>query len=966
MRRLRLALALALLGCTTSFETTSLRARDAGASDAGPDVIAADRSDVDAPAGDAPEADLPAADVPADARDVADGAACGVAGRPCCAAAASACVGDTVCNEGMCVACPANTVACASACVDLRTSLRHCGRCGGACAEGQSCVGGTCTLVCPTSLNACGDRCVDLAHNASHCGRCDEACVGGAVCEGGACIVSCSPGQTVCAGGCVNTQSDASHCGGCGRACALPNAVARCAAGACGVAACDAGFGDCDNDPANGCETSLSSLTSCGRCGQRCEVTAGSAACVEGRCSVGACSEGFGDCDANPANGCETDLRRDPRNCRSCGFVCVSATGVATCTNGECGSSSVVCPANRAECGGVDPTDCEADLRSPLSCGRCGNVCALPNAENGCSGGSCTVARCMPGYGDCDSTAANGCEVDLNNSASHCGACGRACALPHAVPRCARGGCAIASCEQGFADCDGDAANGCEVDLRASVTNCGACGSRCPTANSTAACVEGQCAVGACSPGYSNCDGNVSNGCEVRTSQDVANCGTCQNACVLPNATPECSSGACRVQRCADDFANCDGSASNGCEVDLRTSVQHCGGCDQRCVVANGTGACVARSCAVGACNSGFADCDNRPGNGCETSLNTNANCGGCGRACAMGTMCTGGQCTSTCAAGTVLCGGACVDTSSSASHCGGCGAACPGRPNAVATCAAGRCGIACNAGFGDCDGDPGNGCETRLDTLSNCGRCGVACANAPNAVGYCSGGACQLTCQGTFRNCDGDATNGCEVNVASDPGNCGGCLNRCPRRPNSLPVCRQGACGIECNFGWGDCLQTAPGCETNLLGLSYRCGSCIGVCIDRTCRGGVCTRCSGTETTSCPDSVISGQDGCGIDLRTDVRHCGACGQVCPASGTRLNHATYTGSCANSACQLACEGTWRDCDGNWQNGCEVNVACDRERCGACGTQCASASVCCGGTCQPASAPSCNLSAPGCR
>lgn len=32
-------------------------------------------------------------------------------------------------------------------------------------------------------------------------------------------------------------------------------------------------------------------------------------------------------------------------------------------------------------------------------------------------------------YGDCDAAAFNGCEVDLNAGAAHCGACGRACPL---------------------------------------------------------------------------------------------------------------------------------------------------------------------------------------------------------------------------------------------------------------------------------------------------------------------------------------------------------------------------------------------------------------------------------------------------------------------------------------------------------------------------------------------------------
>jgi hypothetical protein len=39
--------------------------------------------------------------------------------------------------------------------------------------------------------------------------------------------------------------------------CSLPNATATCAGGACAVAACNAGFGDCDLSPADGCEAGL-------------------------------------------------------------------------------------------------------------------------------------------------------------------------------------------------------------------------------------------------------------------------------------------------------------------------------------------------------------------------------------------------------------------------------------------------------------------------------------------------------------------------------------------------------------------------------------------------------------------------------------------------------------------------------------------------------------------------------------
>src|SRR4051794_30853065 len=40
--------------------------------------------------------------------------------------------------------------------------------------------------------------------------------------------------------------------------------------GACAIGSCDKGWGDCDGDPANGCETNLRGTTACGQCGRTC------------------------------------------------------------------------------------------------------------------------------------------------------------------------------------------------------------------------------------------------------------------------------------------------------------------------------------------------------------------------------------------------------------------------------------------------------------------------------------------------------------------------------------------------------------------------------------------------------------------------------------------------------------------------------------------------------------------------
>lgn len=83
--------------------------------------------------------------------------------------------------------------------------------------------------------------------------------------------------------------------------------------------------------------------------------------------------------------------------------------------------------------------------------------------------------------------------TDTATSVDHCGACGRACRFAHSPGRCFAGNCLLGACDEGFADCDSDPANGCEADLRASPVHCGACGRVC----NGGACAGGLCGTGA-------------------------------------------------------------------------------------------------------------------------------------------------------------------------------------------------------------------------------------------------------------------------------------------------------------------------------------------------------------------------------------------------------------------------------------------------------------------------------------
>ncbi len=88
-----------------------------------------------------------------------------------------------------------------------------------------------------------------------------------------------------------------------------------------------------------------------------------------------------------------------------------------------------------------------------------------------------------------------------------------------------------------------------------------------------------------------DCDGVVDNGFDLQT--DLANCGRCGNPCSLPNATPQCVDGACKIATCDAGFAHCSSSEEDGCETQLGT-IQNCSACGVECEApAHGTPTCI-------------------------------------------------------------------------------------------------------------------------------------------------------------------------------------------------------------------------------------------------------------------------------------------------------------------------------------------------------------------------------------
>lgn len=242
----------------------------------------------------------------------------------------------------------------------------------------------------------------------------------------------CPPTQRLCKGACVDAADPRYGCGapGC-QPCALLHATATCSAGRCAIATCFEGFGDCDARPETGCETDLSSAATCGSCTNACPPAAP---------------------------------------------LCEPSAGTYECSNGCPPVAPLLCGE-----GCVDP------LTSATSCGGCNRPCLqVPNGTAACVAGICT-ATCRPGFRACAGTCVPADDVN---------ACGPTCAacpvFPNARSACVADAC-TAVCDPGFADCDRIPANGCEALLAADPLNCGACATPCIPG---ARCVDGACVLG--------------------------------------------------------------------------------------------------------------------------------------------------------------------------------------------------------------------------------------------------------------------------------------------------------------------------------------------------------------------------------------------------------------------------------------------------------------------------------------
>ena len=410
-------------------------------------------------------------------------------------------------------------------------------------------------------------------------------------------------------------------------------------------------------------------------------------------------------------------------------------------------------------------------------------------------------------------TCSSGC-VDLSRDLNNCGSCNNVCTIDERrgekTADCQDGMCVISECQQGY-HLSNDV---CELDNKESCNGkpCiymggwkdGICNS------------DLQCEASNCNDGYHILNKKDENFNYVACEEDtVKHCGEERIPCEQQKGVSlvMCNVGKCINVRCDDNY---HWDALN--ENCIENSKVECGTYNNNCEKLTGWsgGECKNGKCKVELCKSGFHLNDD----GTECILDTNKECGNSKDDCdSNGKVCINGVCEliSACDKETMqLCDGECVNINN-IKYCGDCLTNCMvNKSNSIGVdCIDKKCiATSCEPNYhlenGSCIQDDNN----------NCGSKGNKCEATGNVNSVeCYEGRCMATsCKNNFH-----LSNGMCVPDAST---C--CGSQCLDCKNFK--CERGNCSKNCVDGFGDCNGNAEdGCEMDLYsnGLKYESKKC-------------------------------------------------------------------------------------------------------------------------------------------
>ncbi len=724
-------------------------------------------------------------------------------------------------------------------------------------------------FTCDASTGQCRTMCSDNAH-----------CVAGFECQGGVCKLSqtgpCTNDNQCASGFCTDGICCERRCDGTCERCNVTGSLGFCLPYTVG------------SDPEMECAQAAAST--CGQTG----VCSGGSSCQlypQGtECLARSCA---GPASSNVPDLCSGTGVCEDKGIQTCGqYTCNATTGQCrtTCTGPNDCATNYEC-ATGGVCRKVDGQPCP---NGDVDCGS--GFCADGVCCEGRCGGTCEKCNQTGRLGFCDPIAVNTdpedeCGVDPTSTCDRTGECSgnRTCQLYPITQQCAAPTCANNQTSNRADFCDGSGVcadkgqdtcgnyqcnaltglcrTSCSVPTDCAggytCTSAGICkkdrGQQC----SGGAVGDGECASGICADGVC-CDGRCSGVCE------SCNLGGTQGTCsaIAQGIDPD---GECATQ--SSTTCGTTGFCAGDRSCELYPNTTQCAGftCASATTSNNrdfcsGGGACVdsgITNCGAFTCNAGNGQCRT------ACTLATSAIDCAAGFTCAPGNVCkkAGGAACSGGSAGDLECAsGFCADGVCCENRCGG-------------TCE--KCNQTGRLGFCDAianNTDPDLECPD--DGAASCDRDGL-CNGSRGCGLYSSGTQClAASCASqSIRNvpdtCDGSG-------ICADQGtqNCG------------AYACQSGACRTNCTFN-SDCAT------------GYSCS--LGVCKKND--GQSCSGNSECLNNACCSNVCR-------NTTNDANNCGGCGTQCVS----LNS---TNTCVNSACSPACNSGFGQCDGNNNNGCEV-------------------------------------------
>lgn len=445
---------------------------------------------------------------------------------------------------------------------------------GGACVDGKCAPGDQvgCDDGDGCTVDACDEGTGLCVYKPGPAGPCDDgdACTTGEACAEGKCVgggaVTCPEGDACKPQACNPADGQCAVKLVDGVACDDGNACT--AADACSGGACNGGAKVCDDaDPCtdDGCNvaTGCTATANTAPC-------ADDAKCLKGICAAGKCKVGS-ESGCNDANPCTTDACKAGGGC-----VYTPAKDGTACADKDACQEASLCKAGKcaagakADCDDLNP--CTDDSCHPQNgCGWVANDAAcedgnLCTKSDKCSNGKCGSGTVMDPAKDCDDD--NSCTIDSCDKASGC---------VHAENsgKCDDGSVCTSdeTCKEG--KCVGSQSK-CEDGGPCKTTNCDAKTGDCSWGSKTGACDDGDFCTTGTVCGAGSCGGGSETECDDKNVCTTDSCDSKAGSCAyvpVADATKcddgdSCTSGdACKGGECAGGGAPvCDDG--NVCTVD--------------------------------------------------------------------------------------------------------------------------------------------------------------------------------------------------------------------------------------------------------------------------------------------------------------------------------------------------------------------------------------------------------------